>query len=150
MAMICLPVLHALALGYGAAILFGGRTEMDRRIVAFVVLLLMLAAAPSAHAERRVALLIGNGIYSKVGKLENPTRDAAAMETLLRKAGFDAVDVKRDLGRDAMRRALRDFSETVREADIALVFYAGHGIEVKLGFPCREDVVGAMGRSPGA
>jgi formylglycine-generating enzyme required for sulfatase activity len=91
----------------------------------------MLAAAPSAHAERRVALLIGNGIYSKVGKLENPTRDAAAMETLLRKAGFDTVDVKRDLGRDAMRRALRDFSETVREADIALVFYAGHGIEVK-------------------
>jgi formylglycine-generating enzyme required for sulfatase activity len=49
---------------------------------------------------------------------------------LLRKAGFDA-EVKLDLGRDAMRRALRDFSDKVHDADIALVFYAGHGIEVK-------------------
>jgi uncharacterized protein len=66
----------------------------------------------------------------KVGKLPNPARDAAAIEALLRTAGFDAVEVKRDLGRDAMRRALRDFSDRVRDADIAVVFYAGHGIEV--------------------
>jgi formylglycine-generating enzyme required for sulfatase activity len=106
---------------------------MGPRILAFVVLLtlLLVAAAQSAHAERRVVLLIGNGAYGKVGKLENPTRDAAAMEALLRKAGFDTVELKRDLGRDAMRRTLRDFSDSVREADIALVFYAGHGIEVK-------------------
>ncbi|HEX5998042.1 MAG TPA: caspase family protein, partial [Hyphomicrobiaceae bacterium] len=87
-------------------------------------------AASAVHAERRVALVIGNGAYAKVGKLPNPPRDARAIEAMLRGAGFDAVQVQQDLGRDAMRRALRDFSEQVRNADIAVVFYAGHGIEV--------------------
>jgi formylglycine-generating enzyme required for sulfatase activity len=90
----------------------------------------LLAAAPAAFAERRVALVIGNGDYRKVAILPNPARDAAAIEKMLRGAGFEAVEVKRDLGRDAMRRALRDFSDKVRDADIAVVFYAGHGIEV--------------------
>jgi formylglycine-generating enzyme required for sulfatase activity len=90
----------------------------------------LLVAAPAAYAEKRVALVIGNGAYAKAAKLPNPARDAGAVETMLRRAGFDIVDVKRDLGRDAMRRALRDFSDKVREADIAVVFYAGHGIEV--------------------
>ncbi|MFZ1102597.1 MAG: caspase family protein [Hyphomicrobiaceae bacterium] len=87
--------------------------------------LALLAVAPAASAEKRVALVIGNGNYAKVGKLPNPVRDAAAIEALLRTAGFDAVEVKRDLGRGAMRRALRDFSDWVRDADIAVVFYAG-------------------------
>jgi formylglycine-generating enzyme required for sulfatase activity len=99
----------------------------------FVLVLLaasLLAAAPAAYAEKRVALVIGNGDYRKVAKLPNPARDASAIERMLRGAGFEAVAVERDLGRDAMRRALRDFSDKVREADIAVVFYAGHGIEV--------------------
>jgi hypothetical protein len=95
-----------------------------------VFLLSLLAASPAAHAERRVALVIGNGDYVKVGKLANPTRDARSIETLLRAAGFDVVEAKRDLGTVAMRRTLRDFSDRVRDADIAVVFYAGHGIEV--------------------
>jgi Caspase domain len=97
---------------------------------AFLWVFSVLAVAPPALAERRVALVIGNGDYSIVGKLANPTRDASAVEALLKAAGFDAVDVKRDLGRDAMRRALRDFSDRVRAADIAVLFFAGHGIEV--------------------
>src|SRR5215831_3990931 len=49
---------------------------------------------------------------------------------LLRSAGFDVFVAQRDLSGAVMRRALRDFSGRVREADIAVVFYAGHGIEV--------------------
>jgi hypothetical protein len=52
------------------------------------------------------------------------------MADMLRKAGFDVVDAKTDLGVEAMRRELRDFSDEVRDADIAIVFYAGHGMEM--------------------
>lgn len=82
-----------------------------------------------AQAGKRVALVIGNGTYQKVGKLPNPRRDAEAMGQLLRSAGFDVV-VGNDLGAADMRRALRDLSERAQDADVAVVFYAGHGIEV--------------------
>jgi hypothetical protein len=97
--------------------------------VACITLLLTLGADP-AVAEKRVALVIGNGAYTKVPQLPNPSHDAAAMADMLRKAGFDVVDSKTDLGVEAMRRELRDFSDEVRDADIALVFYAGHGMEM--------------------
>jgi uncharacterized caspase-like protein len=89
----------------------------------------LLIATPAAYAEKRVALVIGNGNYGKVAKLANPPRDAAAVENLLRRAGFDVVE-ERDLSNNAMRRALREFADKASEADIAVVFYAGHGIEV--------------------
>jgi branched-chain amino acid transport system substrate-binding protein len=95
------------------------------------VALLWIAALPGiALAEKRVALVIGNGAYATVGRLDNPKNDAAAMETMFRAAGFDTVTRADDLGVAAMRRALRDFSDTAYDADIAVVFYAGHGIEV--------------------
>ncbi len=100
---------------------------MFRLAMAF---LLLMVPNSAAVAEKRVALVIGNGAYAKVSKLSNPARDASAMETLLRGAGFDVVQVRNDLGGAAMRRALRDFSDEVRDSDIALIFYAGHGIEV--------------------
>jgi S1-C subfamily serine protease len=77
-----------------------------------------------------VALIIGNGDYAKVSKLPNATRDAEAMAALFRNADFDVVEDKRDLGLAALRRALRDFTDHVRDADIAVVSFAGHGIEV--------------------
>jgi formylglycine-generating enzyme required for sulfatase activity len=96
-----------------------------------VTLLLLMLLPLVAHAEKRVALVIGNGAYMKVPPLRNPTSDANAIANLLRKNGwFDTVEIKADLGVNAMRKALRDFSEDVRDADIAVVFYAGHGIEV--------------------
>src|SRR5438552_8079151 len=100
---------------------------MLRAIVALFILMLLPCVA---HADKRVALVIGNGDYGKVGKLPNPARDASAVEALLRAVGFDVVEAKNDLGAAAMRRTLRDFSDRVRDADIAVVFYAGHGIEV--------------------
>jgi formylglycine-generating enzyme required for sulfatase activity len=101
------------------------------RIALFIVCFLtLIATAGPASAQKRVALIIGNGAYTKVGKLPNPTRDAVAVEAMLKAAGFDVVQRLGDLGGSAMRRALRDFSDHARDADIAVVFYAGHGIEV--------------------
>jgi formylglycine-generating enzyme required for sulfatase activity len=95
-----------------------------------LLLLLTLTLLPlSALAEKRVALVIGNGLYTKVDKLPNPPHDAEAMAVLLRKAGFEVI-AKTDLSGDVMRSTLRDFSDQVRDADMALVFYAGHGMEM--------------------
>lgn len=97
---------------------------------ALIVLLCAMLLPSTASAEKRVALIIGNGAYVNVAKLLNPTRDVDAVERLLRQAGFDLVDARRDLGAVAMRRALRNFSDRTRNADVAVVFYSGHGIEV--------------------
>jgi uncharacterized caspase-like protein len=83
-----------------------------------------------AFAEKRVALVMGNSAYQNVNRLANPTNDSEAMSAILRKAGFDVVELKRDLNVSDMRRALRDFSDTVRDADVAIVYFAGHGIEI--------------------
>jgi hypothetical protein len=107
---------------------------MTRRLVeltaAVCALVLVLLHADVASAEKRVALVIGNGSYQNVNKLDNPSKDAAAMADMFRKAGFDVVDARNDLGVLTFKRAIRDFFNTVRNADIAVVYYAGHGIEV--------------------
>ncbi len=90
---------------------------------------LWLVAQP-ASAEKRVALIIGNSSYQNVTRLTNPANDAAVMTETLKDAGFDVVEFKRDLKVNDMRRALRDFSDNVRDADIAVVYYAGHGMEI--------------------
>jgi uncharacterized caspase-like protein len=81
-------------------------------------------------AEKRVALVIGISKYQQVPRLANPTRDAEAVTQLLKKTGFDVVDSQRDLSISELRRAIREFSEVSRDADISVMFYAGHGIEV--------------------
>lgn len=91
---------------------------------------LVTLLADPATAERRVALVIGNSAYAKVPTLANPTNDAGAIEALLKKAGFDKVVRADNLGAVQMRRVVRDFSDDVRDADIAVVFYAGHGMEM--------------------
>jgi uncharacterized caspase-like protein len=83
-----------------------------------------------AFAAKRVALVMGNSSYQNVTRLANPTNDSEAMSAIFKKAGFDVVELKRDLNISQMRRALRDFSDTVRDADIAIVYFAGHGIEI--------------------
>lgn len=82
-----------------------------------------------ACAEQRVALIIGNSNYKEATRLPNPVNDAAAMAKLFENAGFEVV-MKRDVGITDMRRAIRDFSDLARNADIAVVYFAGHGIEV--------------------
>lgn len=91
--------------------------------------LLIVSVAP-ALAEKRVALIIGNGNYTSVSRLHNPSRDAIAVEAMFKAAGFDYLRRVENLGAQAMRRTLRDFAGQVHNADIAVIFYAGHGIEV--------------------
>lgn len=80
--------------------------------------------------EVRVALVIANSTYQAVGELDNPARDGAAVADTLRAIGFDEVRLETDLGFDAMREVLRDFSARAEQADWALIYFAGHGIEV--------------------
>jgi len=84
----------------------------------------------SASAEKRVALVIGNGAYKNASKLPNPTNDAKAISGMLQSAGFDDVALYENLGIRELRQAIKDFSDQVRTADTAVVYYSGHGIEV--------------------
>ena len=97
---------------------------------ALFALLAFCAASQAARADKRVALVVGNSEYQNVIALANPVRDAAAIANMFKKAGFDVVDSRRDLSNAEMRRALRDFTDKARDADIAVIYYAGHGIEV--------------------
>ena len=95
----------------------------------FAAAALLLVSEP-AFAEKRVALVLGNSAYQNVAPLTNPANDGAKMAATLKDAGFDVVDSRRDLPAAETRRALRDFADRARDADIAVVYYAGHGIEV--------------------
>src|SRR5437762_2299765 len=108
------------------------RGQPMRRLIASVLIVFAgigLAAQP-ALADKRVALVIGNSAYQNAPKLPNPAGDAAAIADQFRSAKFDVVELKRDLSVVEMRRAFRDFSTKARDADIAVIFYAGHGLEV--------------------
>jgi uncharacterized caspase-like protein len=96
----------------------------------FVLAALLVLACQPAFAEKRVSLVIGNSAYQNVAPLANPVNDGTVMASTLKDAGFDVVDFRRDLPAAETRRALRDFADRARDADIAVVYYAGHGIEV--------------------
>jgi uncharacterized caspase-like protein len=87
-------------------------------------------AAPSlAPLGRRVALVIGNGGYRHAAKLPNPSNDASDIAAALRKLGFDVVE-GRDLDKRGMEDKIREFGGKLERADLALFFYAGHGMQV--------------------
>jgi uncharacterized caspase-like protein len=96
----------------------------------FIAILAFCACGEAALAEKRVALVVGNSAYENVVGLSNPAHDAAAIAGMFQKAGFDVVESRHDLKNAEMRRALRDFTDKARDADIAVIYYAGHGIEV--------------------
>jgi formylglycine-generating enzyme required for sulfatase activity len=98
-------------------------------LLACIVCLLVLGTGPG-RADKRVALVIGNSSYQHVGLLPNPAKDADAMAALFRSTGFDAVELRIDLGIAAMRRAIGDFAEVAGKSDIAVIYFAGHGLEV--------------------
>ncbi len=95
-----------------------------------LALALTLLLASEALADKRVALVIGISKYQNVPQLPNPDNDASAMADVFRKANFDKVELRNDLSVSDMRRAVRDFAAQAADADLAVVYYAGHGIEV--------------------
>ena len=106
---------------------------MKRTLLLFFAFLLqaaLLIAAPALAAGKRVALVIGNATYETVGTLANPITDAKAVSEAFTSAGFEDVRLVDDLSAEAMRRELMDFSVRAAEAEIAVVYYAGHGVEV--------------------
>jgi hypothetical protein len=84
----------------------------------------------SVRGDRRVALVIGNGRYARVPALTNPGRDAQAIAAALRRIGFTAVRLEGDLGREKLVDALRIFAAEAESADWAVIYFAGHGIEI--------------------
>ncbi|MBI3435976.1 MAG: caspase family protein [Proteobacteria bacterium] len=82
------------------------------------------------QAEARVALVIGNGKYVHAKELANPANDARAMAGALRDIGFSVVQGT-DLDRPGMERLLFEFLDKARSARVALIFYAGHGLQVE-------------------
>ena len=97
--------------------------------ILYAVVMAMLASH-SAMANRRVALIIGNAKYEHADTLANTVNDADAIAALLTRAGFDAVDERRNVGVVEFKRAVREFMLSAANADIAVVYYSGHGIEV--------------------
>ncbi|MGJ5203698.1 caspase family protein [Bradyrhizobium sp. HKCCYLR20261] len=86
-----------------------------------------------ALADARIALVIGNSAYRSVSRLENPKHDAALMAETLQGLGFTLVggSARLDLDEATMRRAVQEFGAKARGADVALVYYAGHGVQVR-------------------
>ena len=103
---------------------------MMSRLYKILLATLLLFACGPAFAGKRVALVLGNSAYQNVPQLTNPVNDAALMADTFKKAGFDVVVSRQDLGALDTRRVLRDFADSAADADIAVIYYAGHGIEV--------------------
>lgn len=94
-----------------------------------MVLMILLGLPATSLAAGRVALVVGNSNYSHAPSLPNPVNDAADISEAFARLGFDVTTVN-DLGFDAMRKALRRFNSKASQADMAVIFYAGHGMEV--------------------
>ena len=94
------------------------------------LLLLALFSSEGFAADRRVALVIGNAAYRNAPPLANTIADAVGLARLFRNAGFDTVISRTDLGVVDLKRTVREFLQTAEGADIAVVYYAGHGIEI--------------------
>src|SRR5258707_2406772 len=96
----------------------------------FLAAALLLLVCQPAFAEKRAALVLGNAAYQNVARLPNPVNDGAVIAATLKDAGFDVVDSRHDLPAAERRRVLRASAGRAGDADIAVVYYAGHGIEV--------------------
>lgn len=85
--------------------------------------------AEVASAQNRVALVIGNSSYQHVGVLPNPANDAADMTAVLQALGFKVISSGNDLSKSAMDAKIREFTNALSNSDVAVFFYAGHGLQ---------------------
>jgi uncharacterized caspase-like protein len=103
--------------------------EMRRVLLSVIALLFCLGWTNEARADKRVALVIGVSDYQTLSKLNNPVPDGRAIAAALKAYGF-AVTEHYDLDRASMLDALEEFSLVSGQAETALVYYAGHGMEI--------------------
>ncbi len=89
-----------------------------------------LLAATTPALAKRVALVIGNSAYQSVSELANPKNDAAAVADALTKIGFDEVLRRNDLDQRTLLKTLREFADLSAGAETAVIYFAGHGVEV--------------------
>ena len=95
-----------------------------------IAALLLFLLAPAALAAERVALVVGNADYEQeIAALKNPVNDATAVAAALRRMGCEVIEGT-DLDRDGFFDKIIEFDDAAREAEIALFFYAGHGLQV--------------------
>ena len=99
------------------------------RRFAFALFALIFATTPAAHAQKRVALVIGNSAYQHTAKLTNPRNDATDMAAALKKHGFQVIEGF-DLNKVEFERKVRDFSRELQGTEAGVFFYAGHGMQV--------------------
>jgi uncharacterized caspase-like protein len=100
-----------------------------RTLTLLVSLICMALSVSAAKADRRVAFVVGNGAYKNVAQLPNPPIDAKAMAATLRNVGFEVIEGS-NLTRDQMTEKLLDFGRKAQGSDVAVFYYAGHGIAV--------------------
>ena len=100
------------------------------KLLVVVLVALVLASSSSVElAARQVALVVGNSSYAHIGRLPNPENDAVDLAAALRRIGFE-VTTELDADRVELTEALRAFTRRSAGADVSLVFYAGHGLEM--------------------
>ena len=100
-------------------------------VAAFAGATLLALSSYAALADKRIALVVGNSNYQNVAKLPNPSADATAVARMFRDAGFDVVDLQLDVGSLEFKRAIRRFEDAAGDSDMAVAFFAGHGLELK-------------------
>jgi uncharacterized caspase-like protein len=99
------------------------------RLVFLLTLFMSGSVAATESANRKVALIIANGNYANTSTLTNPTNDARLVADSAKRAGFETVTLATNLSLAQFQRTLRDFREKATGAQVAMVYYAGHGIE---------------------
>ncbi|QNO26434.1 caspase family protein [Sphingopyxis sp. OPL5] len=94
------------------------------------LLTLLMLLAPASAEARKVALVIGNSAYANTGALTNPVNDIRIVADAAKAAGFEVVTAS-NLGNQAFQGAMRDFRTKADGAEVAMVYFAGHGIEAQ-------------------
>ena len=100
-------------------------------LAAAIALLTLLSIGP-AFAEKRIALVVGNSAYQNITRLDNPRNDAVLMADTLQNLGFTLIGgrAQLDLDKPSLDNAVQNFGRQVQGADVALFYYAGHGVQV--------------------
>jgi uncharacterized caspase-like protein len=107
----------------------GAEMNAFRKLILLLIAIFGIGCEP-ALAEKRIALVIGNSAYKNVPRLTNPANDAALVAEMFRTARFDEVTTRINVNASDMRKTLREFGARARDVDIAVIYYAGHGIEL--------------------